>query len=77
MESFNGRMRDKLLNESLFFGLRDARQKVADWALDDNTCWPRSTIGYLTPEAFVSCLTAAGRPAAQPGLLLTPRCEAY
>ena len=65
-------MRDKLLNESLFFGLRHARQKVAAWALVDNTCWPHSTIGYLTPEAIVSSVTATGRPAAQPGLLLAP-----
>ena len=39
VESFNGRMRDELLNESLCFGL------VAAWALDDNTRWPHSSIG--------------------------------
>ena len=32
VESFNGRMRDELLNESLFFSLDHARQKVAAWA---------------------------------------------
>jgi transposase InsO family protein len=31
VESFNGRMRDELLNESLFFSLDHARQKVAAW----------------------------------------------
>ncbi len=65
VESFNGRMRDELLNESLFFGLGHARQKVAAWALDYNTCRPHSSIGYLTPEAFAASLTATGRPAAQ------------
>src|SRR5487761_2136153 len=30
-ESFNGRMRDELLNETLFFGLDHARAKIADW----------------------------------------------
>ncbi|QBQ47255.1 IS3 family transposase [Brevundimonas naejangsanensis] len=65
VESFNGRMRDELLNESLFFGLDHARQKVAAWALDYNTCRPHSSIGYLTPEAFAASLTATGRPAAQ------------
>jgi putative transposase len=30
-ESFNGRMRDELLNESLFFGLDHARTRIADW----------------------------------------------
>jgi putative transposase len=29
-ESFNGRMRDELLNETLFFGLDHARAKIAD-----------------------------------------------
>jgi len=52
VESFNGRMRDELLNESLFFGLDHARQKVAAWALDYNTRRPHSSIGYLTPEAL-------------------------
>ena len=65
VESFNGRMRDELLNESLFFGLEHARQKVADWALDYNTRRPHSSIGYLTPEAFAASLTATGRPASQ------------
>ena len=32
VESFNGRMRDELLNESLFFSLDHARQKLAAWA---------------------------------------------
>ena len=65
VESFNGRMRDELLNESLFFSLDHARQKVAAWALDYNTRRPHSSIGYLTPEAFAASLTATGRPAAQ------------
>ena len=32
IESFNGRMRDELLNESLFFDLDHARSVIADWA---------------------------------------------
>ena len=35
-ESFNGRMRDELLNESLFFGLDHARAKITDWIDDYN-----------------------------------------
>jgi hypothetical protein len=30
-ESFNGRMPDELLNESLFFDLDDAQTRMADW----------------------------------------------
>src|SRR5208283_426275 len=35
-ESFNGRMRDELLNESLFLGLDHARKKLATWVDDYN-----------------------------------------
>jgi len=31
VESFNGRMRDEFLNETLFFGPDDARRKLASW----------------------------------------------
>jgi transposase InsO family protein len=35
-ESFNGRMRDELLNETLFVGLDHARQVIGSWAYDYN-----------------------------------------
>jgi transposase InsO family protein len=35
-ESFNGQMRDELLNETLFFGLAHARTTIAEWADDYN-----------------------------------------
>ena len=57
-ESFNGRMRDELLNESLFFGLDHARTKIADWADDYNEQRPHSALGYLTPAAYAANLTA-------------------
>ena len=57
-ESFNGRMRDELLNESLFFGLDHARAKIADWADDYNEQRPHSALGYLTPAAYAANLTA-------------------
>jgi putative transposase len=66
VESFNGRMRDELLNETLFFGLDHARQKLAAWAEDYNTRRPHSSIGYQTPAAHAAQLTAAERPVAYP-----------
>ena len=45
-EIFNGRMRDELLNERLFFSLDHAREKLAAWAADYNTRRPHSSIGY-------------------------------
>ncbi|MBH5392304.1 IS3 family transposase [Bradyrhizobium sp. CNPSo 4019] len=57
-ESFNGRMRDELLNETLFFGLDHARAKIADWVGDYNGQRPHSSLGYLTPAAYAAYLTA-------------------
>jgi putative transposase len=59
IESFNGRMRDELLNESLFFGLDHARELIASWVEDYNTARPHSSLGYRTPEAFSHALRTA------------------
>ena len=62
-ESFNGRMRDELLNESLFFGLDHAREKLIAWVDDYNWTRPHSALGYNTPVAYAASLTAmADRP---------------
>jgi len=58
VESFNGRMRDELLNETLFFSLAHAKAAIARWAVDFNTCRPHSALGYLTPAAHAANLTA-------------------
>lgn len=66
VESFNGRMRDELLNESLFFGLDHARSAIAEWVEDFNTTRPHSSLGYQTPAAFAGLLAATANPVAQP-----------
>jgi putative transposase len=58
IESFNGRMRDELLNESLFIDLDQARQLISAWVIDYNTARPHSSLGYKTPAAFADTLTA-------------------
>ena len=55
-ESFNGRMRDELLNESLFLGLDHARTKLKSWVEDYNNQRPHSAIGYQTPAAYAAKL---------------------
>jgi putative transposase len=57
-ESFNGRMRDELLNETLFFNFDDARDKLAGWGVDYNDHRPHSALGYLTPAAYAATFTA-------------------
>ncbi|MGX4803390.1 IS3 family transposase [Bradyrhizobium guangdongense] len=58
VESFNGRMRDELLNETLFFDLDDARTKITNWIADYNHQRPHSSLKYLTPAAYAAHLTA-------------------
>jgi hypothetical protein len=57
-ESFNGRMRDELLNESLFLDLHHARSRIANWIDDYNQQRPHSALGYLTPAAYAANLSA-------------------
>ena len=59
-EAFNGRMRDELLNETLFFGIDHAREAVARWTHTYNTERPHSALGYQAPAVFAAQLTAMG-----------------
>ena len=66
VESFNGRMRDEFLNETLFRNLAHARDLIAAWVTDYNTERPHSALGYQTPASFALHLTTAiARPAAR------------
>jgi putative transposase len=58
IESFNGRMRDELLNESLFIDLDQARRLIGAWIADYNTARPHSSLGYKTPVAYAGTLIA-------------------
>ena len=64
IESFNGRMRDELLNESLFMSLADARDTIGAWVTDYNNSRPHSSLEYQTPAAFAAHLIATGHRAA-------------
>ncbi|MGN6536573.1 MAG: IS3 family transposase [Mesorhizobium sp.] len=54
VESFNGRMRDELLNETLFLSMAHARVEIAAWVDDYNRERPHSSLGYATPAAFAA-----------------------
>lgn len=49
VESFNGRLRDECLNETLFTSIRHARIELAIWKEDYNTVRPHSSLGGRTP----------------------------
>jgi transposase InsO family protein len=66
VESFNGRMRDELLNETMFRNMAHARVVIAAWAADYNTERPHSALDYQTPADYARALTTAiARPAAR------------
>jgi putative transposase len=52
IESFNGRLRDELLNETLFPSLAHVRATVAAWRADYNLNRPHSRLGWLTPSQY-------------------------
>ncbi|WP_426611339.1 IS3 family transposase [Bradyrhizobium sp. McL0616] len=58
VESFDGRLRDELLNETLFSSLDHARKLLAEWQDDYNTVRPHSGIGNLPPSIYAR-LTAS------------------
>lgn len=53
IESFNGKLRDECLNESLFSSLSDAREVLEIRQHDHNHKRPHSALGNLTPIEFV------------------------
>ena len=64
VESFNGRLRDEFLNETLFRKQAHARELITAWVTDYNTERPHSALGYQTPAGFALYLTnAIARPA--------------
>ncbi|EAV40716.1 probable insertion sequence transposase protein [Stappia aggregata IAM 12614] len=64
VESFNGRMRDELLNETMFCNTAHARVVIAAWAADYNTERPHSALDYQTPADYARTVTTAiARPA--------------
>lgn len=52
IESFNGRLRDELLNETLFGSLGHAREALALWKDDYNEVRPHSSIGNIPPATY-------------------------
>ena len=80
VESFNGRLRDECLNETVFTSLRHARVVLADWRRDYNEVRPHSALGGKTPGSIrlpsrAACLKPAARRLRRwPAARLDPGC---
>lgn len=57
VESFNGKLRDELLNRELFLGLDEAGYVLDEWRNDYNHRRPHSGIGWQTPAAYAASVT--------------------
>jgi transposase InsO family protein len=64
IESFNGRLRDELLNSWRLDSLREARVIIEDWRCDYNANRPHSAHGELTPTEFALQWTRTHQPQA-------------
>ena len=61
IESFNGKLRDELLNTEIFFSLKEAREKLEQHRLIYNTERPHSALGYRPPAEYAK-RTVANNP---------------
>ena len=53
-ESFIGRLRDELLNETLFRSLPHTRAVLEAWRADYNTNRPHSRLGWMSPAIYAA-----------------------
>jgi transposase InsO family protein len=82
VESFNGKMRDELLNETLFFSLDHARQAIAEWVEDYNASqpalgWPIKHRRPSLPSSLQQGSTLRFTTAPRSALLLNPPNRAW
>jgi transposase InsO family protein len=63
-ESFNGKLRDEVLNREIFYTLREAQVIIERWRQEYNTFRPHSSLGYLppAPEAVLQLTDEAIEP---------------
>ncbi len=48
-ESFNGKLRDELLNGEIFYALQEAKIILERWRIHYNTKRPHTSLGYKPP----------------------------
>jgi putative transposase len=59
-ESFNGKFRDECLSLEWFRSRTEAKVLIEAWRQHFNTVRPHSSLGYLTPAAFVAKIEKQG-----------------
>src|SRR4051794_23923432 len=67
VESFNGRVRDELLDVEQFSCLAEAQVLIGDWREDYNQRRPHSALGMKAPATFAASWPPAPEAARRPG----------
>ena len=67
VESFNGKLRDELLNGEIFYTLREAKVLIERWRVHYNTRRPHSSLGYRPPAPEATLPAASFRVASLRG----------
>jgi putative transposase len=62
IESFNGRVRDELLNLEEFTSLTVAQVVVEVWRIEYNSYRPHSALDGLTPAEYAATWTSTTQP---------------
>ena len=65
IESFNGKLRDGVLDREVFYSVKEAKVLVESWRLEYNNRRPHSSLGYMTPAVFAASCIASASPTAQ------------
>ena len=59
VESFNGKLRDELLNGEIFYTLKETRVLIERWRQHYNRVRPHSSLGYRPPAPEATLLNPA------------------
>lgn len=57
VESFNGKLRDEYLNETLFGSMAEPRERLEEWQVEDNTQKSNAALGNPTSKEFAEKTT--------------------
>jgi putative transposase len=66
VESFNGKLRDEMLNPELFTSLAEAKLLASEYHDEYNHRRPHSALGYQTPAEFAAVQLASGSAPLRP-----------
>ena len=70
-ESFNGKLRDELLDREIFCTLKEVEFLTEDWRQIYNRIRPHSALGYWTPVPEAILLGASNDSLPRPGAVGT------